>query len=261
MPPRCNLALQEEHDIRDVDTDTDTDAKSTTERPNPMDGLKWEIAVKAIPTFDGSNPLQTQEWLDLIEECFPVTDEGCDIRTVSARVRLTGQAESRMAKLLRMDWNAFCKRLLGIYNPETAYSALVASIESGKRYVGLADIMEAITLAMDDHRMILDYHKADKTDLAPTILGRLLELFPEGCLAAAQANKFGDFNAQIVSLTTQVTQAIGRQDNASKWASATTTQAYIATPGPRRKTRHRQAAPAAAPLNNSNPPSNSGSHF
>ncbi|KAJ2814771.1 hypothetical protein GGI24_006269, partial [Coemansia furcata] len=98
--------------------------------------------------------------------------------------------------------------------------------------------MEAITLAMDDHCMILDYHKADKTDLALIILGRLLELFPEGCLAAAQANKFGDFNAQIVSLTTQVTQVIGHQDNASKWASVTTTQAYITTPGPRRKTRH-----------------------
>ncbi|KAJ2814772.1 hypothetical protein GGI24_006270 [Coemansia furcata] len=135
MLPRHNPALQEEHDVPDADADTDTDAESTTERPSPMDGLKWEIAVKVIPTFDGSNPLQTQEWLDPIEECFPVTDEGHDIRTVSARVRLTGQAKSRMAKLLHMDWNAFCKCLLGIYNPETAYSALVASIKSGKRYV------------------------------------------------------------------------------------------------------------------------------
>ncbi|KAJ2053561.1 hypothetical protein IW146_005766 [Coemansia sp. RSA 922] len=157
------------------------------------------MAVYGIPLFDGSSPILTRAWLDNVEECFPLTEDGKDMRGCLARIRLTGKAEKCMRRLIPNDWEGFRERMIDNFNPDVAYAQMTAAITSGKRYIGLGKI-RAIEAAEDDYNDILTYHGTKSTELAPFILIALCKLFPSQVITAAQLDLYGDFKRQIFGL-------------------------------------------------------------
>ncbi|PIA13722.1 hypothetical protein COEREDRAFT_99420 [Coemansia reversa NRRL 1564] len=160
----------------------------------------YEILIEGIPKFDGEYPLITKQWLAMVEELFPVTGPYGDVRTLTARARLTGNAAQRMARVLTNDYETFSKRLLSSFSPEVAYSVLFTEISAQTRYMGLPSIEHAVDLAVDDFEAV-SYHM-DCTNPATSvdILQALIVLFPSIVSTGGLVDILGPFNQQIAIL-------------------------------------------------------------
>jgi len=180
----------------------------------------WSDIVRGIPTFDGTNPILTNDWLKLVEIRISVNDEWGDTRVEAAICRLDGKAKEAMESSLITDWKTFKEELIYLFNPESEKVKLLNQLTNKIRYKNMSH-SNAIKLAKLDKKAF-----GNNNEFNIIILLALADIFPGTILDSYQFQSFGNFDNQISNLERAIRAAESRNDNYSKWINTGINQVY-----------------------------------